>query len=114
MRWQAAWKGPSGRSTSRSSKASRVAPGVIVAGLNPVNTDAIAMAVTGFDPMAVRGTPPFERCDSTLQPAESVGLGSRDLKRIEIAGTPISAEVRLRGHPPPEARVAAAGPEVVG
>ena len=33
------------------------APGVIVAGLNPVNTDAVAMAVMGFDPLAVRGTP---------------------------------------------------------
>jgi hypothetical protein len=44
----------------------------------------------GFDPMAARGTPPFETCDSTLQLAESVGIGTRDLKRIEIAGTPIA------------------------
>ena len=66
------------------------APGVLVAGLNPVSTDAVAMAVMGFDPMASRGTPPFERCDSTLEAAESVGLGTRDLKRIEVVGTPIA------------------------
>jgi len=71
-----------------------VAPGVMVAGLNPVNTDAVAMALMGFDPMAVRGTPPFESCDSTLALAEGVGLGTRDLKRIEMAGASI-AEARF-------------------
>jgi len=65
------------------------APGVIVAGTNPVSTDAVSMAVMGFDPMAVRGTPPFEVCDSTLKLAEDVGLGTRDLSRIEVIGTPI-------------------------
>jgi hypothetical protein len=48
------------------------------------------MAVMGFDPMAVRGTPPFERCDSTLELAEKAGLGTRDLKRIEVAGASIA------------------------
>jgi uncharacterized protein (DUF362 family) len=86
-----------------------VAPGIIVAGTNPVNTDAVAMALMGFDPMAIRGTPPFEICDSTLQLAESVGLGTRDLKKIEVVGTPISeakfdfAAIRQkrRASPPP-------------
>jgi uncharacterized protein (DUF362 family) len=67
------------------------APGVIMAGLNPVNTDAVAMAVMGFDPMAVRGTPPFERCDSTLKLAEDAGIGTRDLSRIEVVGDSIAA-----------------------
>ena len=67
-----------------------VAPGLIVAGTNPVTTDAVSMALMGFDPMADRGTPPFERCDSTLKLAEDVGLGTRDLKRIEVIGTPIA------------------------
>jgi uncharacterized protein (DUF362 family) len=66
------------------------APGVLLAGLNPVSTDAVAMAVMGFDPQARRGTPPFERCDSTLEAAEMVGLGTRDLQRIEVAGTPVA------------------------
>lgn len=71
-----------------------VAPGVMVAGLNPVTTDAVCMSLMGFDPMALRGTPPFETCDSTLQLAESVGLGTRDLKKIEVIGAPI-AEARF-------------------
>jgi uncharacterized protein (DUF362 family) len=66
-----------------------VSPGVIVAGLNCVNTDAVCMGVMGFDPMADRGTPPFETSDSTLRLAEDVGMGTRDVKRIEVAGTPI-------------------------
>jgi uncharacterized protein (DUF362 family) len=67
-----------------------VHPGVLIAGLNPVSTDAVGTAVMGFDPMADRGTPPFETCDSTLRLAEEKGVGSRDLNRIEIAGTPIA------------------------
>jgi uncharacterized protein (DUF362 family) len=66
------------------------APGLLVAGTNPVNIDAVSMALMGFDPMADRGTPPFERCDSTLRLAEDVGVGTRDLSRIEVAGVSIS------------------------
>ena len=51
------------------------------------------MALMGFDPMAERGTPPFEECDSTLRLAEEAGIGTRDLKRIEVAGTPIREAV---------------------
>jgi uncharacterized protein (DUF362 family) len=71
-----------------------VAPGVIVAGLNPVTTDAVSMSVMGFDPMADRGTPPFEACDSTLKLAEEAGLGTRDLRRIETIGASV-AEVKF-------------------
>ncbi len=67
-----------------------VSPGILVAGTNPVTTDAVSMAVMGFDPMADRGTPPFERCDSTLKLAEEAGLGTRDLKRIEVIGVPVA------------------------
>jgi len=65
------------------------APGLLVAGLNPVCTDAVSAAVMGFDPMADRGTAPFEQCDSTLRLAEFLGVGTRDLKRIEVLGAPI-------------------------
>jgi uncharacterized protein (DUF362 family) len=68
-------------------------PGVIVAGTNPVSTDAVCMAVMGFDPMADRGTAPFERCDSTLRLAEDAGIGTRDLRRIEVVGTPVNEVV---------------------
>ncbi|HEY1648559.1 MAG TPA: DUF362 domain-containing protein [Terracidiphilus sp.] len=67
-----------------------VHPGVLIAGLNCVSTDAVATAIMGFDPMADRGTPPFEKCDSTLRLAEHLGVGTRDLTRIEVAGTPIA------------------------
>lgn len=75
-----------------------IRPGVLVAGTNCVATDAVCMAVMGFDPMAVRGTAPFEKCDSTLQLAEELGVGPRDLKRIELVGTPVrEALFRYRG-----------------
>ena len=38
-----------------------VTPGVILAGTNCVTTDAVAMAVMGFDPMADRGVPSHSR-----------------------------------------------------
>jgi uncharacterized protein (DUF362 family) len=65
-------------------------PGLLIAGMNCVCTDAVATAVMGFDPMADRGTPPFEKCDSTLALAAHLGVGTRDLKRIEVVGTPIA------------------------
>jgi len=64
-----------------------VNPGILVAGLNPATTDAVSMSLMGFDPMADRGTPPFERCDSIVKLAEAAGLGTRDLKRIEVIGS---------------------------
>jgi hypothetical protein len=64
-------------------------PGLMIAGTNCVNTDAVCTALMGFDPMADRGKAPFETCDSTLKLAEQLGLGTRDLSRIEIRGLPI-------------------------
>jgi uncharacterized protein (DUF362 family) len=69
---------------------SPVRPGLIAAGLNPVCTDAVCLATMGFDPMGDRGTPPFEDADNMLRLAEDIGLGTRDLRRIEVAGTPIA------------------------
>jgi uncharacterized protein (DUF362 family) len=67
-----------------------VQPGVLIAGLNAVNTDAVATAVMGYDPRAPRGTAPFTMCDNTLSLAENLGVGSADLSRIEVAGVPIA------------------------
>jgi hypothetical protein len=66
---------------------------VLLAGLNTVCVDAVGVAVMGFDPMADRGTAPFETCDSTLRLAEELGVGTRDLKRIEVIGEKISGVV---------------------
>lgn len=65
-------------------------PGVIIAGLNPVSTDAVGTAVMGFDnPRALRGTKPFETCDNHLLLAEQAGVGTADLKKIEVRGLAI-------------------------
>src|SRR6266478_574858 len=67
-----------------------VQPGVLIAGTNPVTTDAVATAVMGYDPQATRGTKPFVTCDNTLLLAEGHGIGTTDLKRIEVRGVPIA------------------------
>jgi uncharacterized protein (DUF362 family) len=63
-----------------------VTPGILVAGFNPVCTDAVAASLMGFDPAADRGKTPFENCDSTFKIAEEAGIGTRDVGKIEIAG----------------------------
>jgi uncharacterized protein (DUF362 family) len=81
-------------------------PGVLMAGTNCVTTDAVAMAIMGFDPMAERGTAPFETCDNTLRLAEELGVGTRDLRQIEVIGTPIKeALFKFREVPRATARV---------
>ena len=70
-----------------------VKPGVILAGLNPVCTDAAATAVMGYDPRAARGAAPFRNCDNTLLLAEAHGAGAADLKRIDVRGVPIQQAI---------------------
>ena len=67
----------------------RMTPGVILAGRNVVCTDAVGMAVMGYDPKVDRGTSPFLRGDNSLKLAEAVGLGTTDLNRIEVVGLSI-------------------------
>ncbi|MCJ7504512.1 MAG: hypothetical protein MUP80_15840, partial [Acidobacteriia bacterium] len=64
--------------------------GLLIAGTNCVTADAVATALMGFDPLADRGTAPFEKCDSTLKLAEQLAIGTRDLKMIEVIGVPIA------------------------
>jgi len=66
-----------------------VKPGVLIAGMNPVCTDSVAAAVMGYSPRASRGEPGFPRCDNQLVLAEQRGLGSTDLKLIEVRGIAI-------------------------
>jgi hypothetical protein len=70
-----------------------VQPGVLIAGTNAVNTDAVATAVMGYDPRSAKGAKPFTMCDNTLLLAEKLGAGSADLNRIEVAGVPIAKAV---------------------
>jgi uncharacterized protein (DUF362 family) len=65
-------------------------PGVLIAGLNPVSTDAVATAVMGFaDPRATRGVTPFDHCDNHLALAEQAGVGTADLAQIDVRGLSI-------------------------
>ncbi|SPE33398.1 conserved exported hypothetical protein [Candidatus Sulfopaludibacter sp. SbA6] len=66
-----------------------VKPGLLIAGLNPVCTDAVSAAAMGYNPRATRGTAPFQTCDNTLLLAEGHGVGTTDLKRIEVRGVSI-------------------------
>lgn len=81
---------PSATARPGQSITNAIHPGVLIAGFNPVCTDAVATAVMGYDPMADRGQPPFELCDSMLKYAEELGIGTRDLSRIQVVGTPIA------------------------
>jgi uncharacterized protein (DUF362 family) len=67
-----------------------VQPGVLIAGTNPVCTDTVATAVMGYNPRNERGTAPFTTCDNTMLLAEAKGLGSADLKRIDVRGVSIA------------------------
>lgn len=70
----------------------RVRPGVLLAGFNPVCTDAVGAYVMGFDPRQR-----FERCDNHLVLAERLGLGSAEMSRIEVRGlTPDEARFPFR------------------
>jgi uncharacterized protein (DUF362 family) len=62
-------------------------PGVLIAGLNPVSTDAVGTAVMGYaDPRALKGTKPFVHCDNHLLMAEQAGLGVAELAKIDVCG----------------------------
>jgi uncharacterized protein (DUF362 family) len=68
-----------------------VQPGVLIAGFNPVTTDAVGTAVMGFDnPRAPRGEGAFKFCDNMLLLAEEAGLGTADLGRIDVRGLTIA------------------------
>ena len=65
-------------------------PGLLIAGLNPVSTDAVGTAVMGYEnPRAAKGIKPFDFCDNHILLAEQAGLGTADLSRIDVRGMPI-------------------------
>jgi uncharacterized protein (DUF362 family) len=66
-----------------------VQPGVLVAGKNPVATDAVATAVMGHNPTADYPDPPFIRCDNHLNLAAAAGMGTNKLEEIEVLGVSI-------------------------
>lgn len=63
--------------------------GVLMAGKDPVATDAVATAAMGFDPTANRDEGPFLRSDNHMNIAAEMGLGTNRLDEIEIVGPSI-------------------------
>jgi uncharacterized protein (DUF362 family) len=66
-------------------------PGLLIAGRNPVCTDATAAAVMGFDPDAADRTFPFVNGTNHLALARRRGLGENRVKQIEILGAGLEA-----------------------
>ncbi|MCS7061995.1 MAG: DUF362 domain-containing protein [Anaerolineae bacterium] len=64
---------------------------LLVAGMNPLATDAVATALMGFDPTAAPMTMPFVRSDNHLALAAQMGFGTIQLNEIELRGAPIDA-----------------------
>jgi uncharacterized protein (DUF362 family) len=77
-----------------------VRPGVMLLGTNALTTDTVATAVMGYDPRAPKGKAPFVNCDNSLLLAEALGVGTADLKKIEVVGASIeSARFPFEGAP---------------
>jgi len=67
-----------------------IQPGVLIAGKNPVATDAVATAVMGHDPTGDYPNSPFVRCDNHINLAAGAGLGTNRLDEIEVLGIQIN------------------------
>jgi uncharacterized protein (DUF362 family) len=70
-----------------------VKPGVVIAGLNPVSTDTVATAVMGFDPRVESGLGGLRGASNMLLLAERMGLGSAELRRIDVRGVKLADAV---------------------
>lgn len=66
-------------------------PGLLIAGRNPVCTDAVAAAVMGFDPDAPDRTWPFVNGTNYLALARRRGLGENRIRELEVGGIGLEA-----------------------
>jgi uncharacterized protein (DUF362 family) len=66
-------------------------PGLLIAGRNPVCTDAVAAAVMGFDPDAPDRSFPFINGTNHLALARRRGLGENRIKELETVGAGLNA-----------------------
>jgi uncharacterized protein (DUF362 family) len=74
-------------------------PGLLVAGRNPVCTDAVGTVVMGYDPMAAPGTGVFPG-DNHLAMAAKLGLGTHNPKEIEVVGLSVKEALHPFGWEP--------------
>lgn len=75
-----------------------IKPGLLVAGKNPVATDAVSTALMTHDPMGEYPDAPYIRCENHLNIASSTGLGPNNLDEIEVVGAEIE-KVRVEFSP---------------
>lgn len=66
-------------------------PGVLIAGRNPVCTDAVEAAVMGFNPDAPDRAWPFANGTNYLALARRKGMGENRLSELEVAGVDLAA-----------------------
>jgi uncharacterized protein (DUF362 family) len=85
-----AMTGGEGPWTQPAKRVRLVNPGVLIAGLNSVSTDAVGAAVMGVkDPRAPRFAGPGAACENHIFLAEKAGLGTANLAQIEVRGLSI-------------------------
>jgi uncharacterized protein (DUF362 family) len=72
-------------------KLAQIKPGLLVAGTDPVATDAVSTALMGFDPQATSKTLPFTYTDNYLALARDLGLGTNRLDEINVVGGTIKS-----------------------
>lgn len=72
-----------------------IRPGLLLAGKNPVATDAVATAAMGFDPDGDYPNEPFLHAENHLKIAAGLGLGPNRVDQIQIVGAPLE-EVTLK------------------
>jgi len=77
-----------------------IEPHVLITGTNAVATDAVAMDVQGFNPMAGDFQEPFNNSCNYLALAKDKGLGTNNLEDIQIYGESIE-DVTTQFHTPP-------------
>ena len=67
-----------------------ISPGLLIAGLNAVSTDAVCASIMGCgNPRAPKGIKPFQTCDNHILLAAQQHLGTADLSQIDIRGLSI-------------------------
>jgi uncharacterized protein (DUF362 family) len=71
---------------------SATSPGLLIGGWNPVATDAVAMSIMGYDPLAPDGTGPFPGLNHIAM-AHARGIGVADVSQLDVRGTLIDSAV---------------------